>query len=147
MRTSTPATGTRLSGSWCHRAPAQHNPLLYRHRKARGHVVMTWLHANHSASPEEPPWRGGTGRWKKGFEPDGSARRRRGSRENERSAEAEVARQAYPFLKWVLRICPRENYGNFQPVALVFSRFHEGDSPSVIRLLDRVFAAHLVILH
>jgi hypothetical protein len=133
--TPTSATGMGLSWSSSCLPLAQHNPLLRRHRKARGDLVMTWLHANHGPPPVEPPTRGATGGRKKGLEPDGSVRRRKGGREDERSSDAEVARQSHALLESVPPIPPGENYRNFQFIAFVFSRLHEGDSTSGIQVI------------
>jgi hypothetical protein len=101
---------------------------------------MTSLHANHVPPPVESPRRGGTTGRRKDLEPKGGARRRKGGREDERSSDADVARQAYVLLESVPPFLPGENYRNFQPLASVLSRLHEGDSTSGIRLLNPAFA-------
>jgi len=84
---------------------------------------MTLLQANHLPAPVEQHRRVCTAGRKESLEPESGAQRRTSGRMDERSSETEIARQAYALLRGV-PLFPGKDYGNFQPIALVFPRYH-----------------------
>jgi len=118
--------------------PSSQDKTLARYCKPHGCLtVVDGLHADHLPLSLDPSRVNCAADWRKeGLELDLGLAGWRAWCEDKRSSGADVAREAGGLSADLPRILPPEDHGNAEPVAIVFSRLHEGPRPFCQLLQD-----------